>query len=368
MKIKIPFHKTIVPQTLKDSLVSSIDTGSFSSVEQLERGVAESTGFSHALATSSSTAALHLAMCALDLKRGDKVLCAINSFVDVPEVVRHFDAEPIFVDTLPGTHVIDPRKLSEAAETVKGKKLRAVIVTHPAGYPVPLEAIRDVADTYGLKVVEDATERTRIQARERGSDLTVMGLGSKWDNTMDGGVLLTQDSAYAQRAGLVRNHGMVATSPETPTLYDVQEIGCQYRMQEFAGLYAQALHDEASKHFARRQAIAAAYFDALSDLGNVALPPRESDHDYTQFLIAIGTNRDAFARKLKEAGIETGLYNIPLNFTRYYKEKYGLKVFDFPVALEAYQTSLSLPIYPQMTDGDVRYVVETIRSIAQSHR
>jgi len=368
MKTKIPFRKILTPATLKDSVVSAIDTGTFSVVEMLETRIAESTGFSHALATSSSTAALHLAMCALDLKRGDKVLCAINSFVDVPEVVRHFDAEPIFVDTLPGTHVIDPEKLRAAAEAAKSKKLRAVIVAHPAGYPAPLEAVRTIADAYGLKVVEDATERTRLDGAGQWSDLVVMGLGSKMDNTLDGGVLLTQDSAYARRAKLVRNHGMVATSPETPTLYDVHEIGCQYRMQEFAGLYAQALYDEEPNNLARRQEIATQYFDALSSLGNITLPPRESDHDYTQFLIGIGTNRDAFARKLKEAGIETGLYNIPLNFTRYYKEKYGLKVFDFPVALEAYQTSMSIPIYPQMTDEEVRYVAETIDAIAQSHR
>jgi dTDP-4-amino-4,6-dideoxygalactose transaminase len=347
---------------------NSIEVGKFEAAEALESDVAAATGMTYALTTSSSTAALHLAMCALDLKRGDKVLCPINSFVDLPEVVRHFDAEPVFVDTLSDGYAIDPAKLAEAAEKIKGKKLRAVIVNHPAGQSAPMEAIREVADAYNLKVIEDATEMLGSSQIGELSDMTVVGFGSKIDNTIDGGVLLTQEAAWYERGKLLRNHGMVYTSEETRYLYDVLDIGCQYRMSEFTALYCRALFAENTETVARRKAIAAAYFKALRSVKNIVLPHKSDEALYTQFVITIETNRDTFARKLREKGIEVSVQYIPLNFTKYYKEKYGLKVFDFPVALDGYQKMMSLPIYPQMSDKEVAHVCEAITQIAKSHR
>lgn len=368
MDITIPFRKISIPDILKKTINETLDSGTIKAVEALEADVASATGMAYALSTVNSTAALHLAMCALDLKRGDKVLCSINSFVDVPEVVRHFDAEPVFVDTLPGSYAIDPVKLAEAAEKIKGKKLRAVIVDHPAGRMAPMQAIREVADTYDLKVIEDATEAVGSSWLGTYSDITVIGFGSKIDNTMDGGMLLTQKADYYERGKLLRKHGMVTTSEETHYLYDVLDIGCQYRMNEFNAMYCRALFAENDASIARRKAIADQYFKALKHVKNLSLPEKNPEHLYTQFIVSIETNRDAFARRLRERGIEVSVQYIPLNFTKYYKNKYHLKVFDFPTALDAYQTMMSLPIYPDMRDQDVETVCDAIRKIAKTHR
>jgi dTDP-4-amino-4,6-dideoxygalactose transaminase len=368
MSMTIPFRKAIIPKRLQEEIAASIEAEKFEATEALEVEIAASTHMPYALSASSSTSALHLAMCALDLKRGDKVLCPINGFVDLPEVVRHFDAEPVFVDVLSDGYAIDPKKLAEAAERIKGKKLRAVIVNHPAGLLAPMEAIREVADTYGLKIVEDATEMLGSPLLGRYSDMVVVGLGSKIDNTIDGGVLLVHDEGYYERAKLLRNHAMVYTSEETRYLYDVLDIGCQYRMSEFNALYCRALFAEHPQALERRRAIAQYYFKALGGIKNITLPLESNKHLYTQFIVTVETNRDTFARKLREKGIEVSVQYIPLNFTQYYKEKYGLKVFDFPVALDGYQKMMSLPIYPQMSDEEVAYVCETIKTIAESHR
>lgn len=368
MPITIPFRKVNVPSTLLPALENAIESGEFSAAEALEADVVAATGITYALTTSSSTAALHLAMCALDLKRGDKVLCPVNSFVDLPEVVRHFDAEPVFVDTLPGSYAIDPEKLRAAAEKIQGKKLRAVIVGHPAGKIAPMEAIRSVADTYNLKVIEDATEAVGSSEIGRYSDMTVIGFGTKIDNTIDGGVLLTDEESYYTRGKLLRNHGMVYTAEETRYLYDVLDIGCQYRMSEFNALYCRALFGDMDRTTARRREIAGQYFDALRKVKNITLPEKNDTDLYTQFVLTIETNRDTFARKLREKGIEVSVQYIPLNFTKYYKEKYKLKVFDFPVALDGYQKMMSLPIYPQMSDAQVTQVCDAIKTIAQNHR
>jgi len=368
MTMKIPFRKVSIPAALQTVMTEALESGEIIATEALEADVVEATGMAYALSPSSSTSALHLAMCALDLKRGDKVLCPVNGFVDLPEVVRHFDAEPVFVDTLPGSYAIDPKKLAEAAEKIKGKKLRAVIVNHPGGRPAPMVAIREVAEKYDLKIIEDATEAVGIADVGMYSDMAVFGLGSKIDNTVDGGVLLTNDEDYYERGKLLRNHGMVHTSEETHYLYDVLAIGCQYRMNEFNALYCRALFAENGESIARHRAIADAYYATLKSVKTITLPEKADGHFYTQFIVTIETNRDTFARKLREKGIEVSVQYIPLNFTKYYKEKYGLKVFDFPQALEAYQKTMSLPIYAGMSDDEVAYVCEAIREIAVSHR
>jgi len=180
--------------------------------------------------------------------------------------------------------------------------------------------------------------------------------------------LLTDSETYYRRGKLLRNHGMVYASDETRYLYDILDIGCQYRMNEFSALYCRALFAETAETVQRRRAIARHYFDALKRVKNITLPEDDAEGLYTQFIVTVDTNRDAFARKLREKGIEVSVQYIPLNFTKYYKEKYGLKVFDFPVALDGYQKMMSLPIYPQMSDTEVEQVCEAIKTIAKDHR
>jgi dTDP-4-amino-4,6-dideoxygalactose transaminase len=368
MPIKIPFRKVCIPEGLLQSIEQGLKTGGFDSVSAMEEEIVSASVMEYALSTSTSTSALHLAMCALDLKRGDKVLCPVNSFVDIPEVVRHFDAEPVFVDTLPGSYGLDPAKLAQAAEKIKGKKLRAVLLGHPGGRKAPMQEVREVADEYGLKVIEDASERLGASDIGRFSDMATVGFGSKTHNDIDGGVLLSSSEIYYQRAKLLRNHGLIYTSPETSYMYDVVEVGCEYRMNEYSATYCRNMLEENGKTIYRRQEIARIYVDSLSNIDNILVPPYESDHTYMQFIIEVGTNRDAFARKLMERGVEVNVQYIPLNLTKYYKEKYSLKVFDFPTALDSYQKMMSLPIYASMSDDDVQYVCTAIKEIAKTHR
>ncbi len=368
MPIKIPFRKAYIPEGLSKSLEHGLKNGNSGRAEDIEQDIVSKYGVRYALGTSSSTAALHLAMCALDLKRGDKVLCPVNSFVDIPEVVRHFDAEPVFVDTLPGTYVIDPDKLAQTASKIKGKKLRAVIVTHPGGRRAPMESIREVADRFDLKIIEDATERMGAEDIGTHSDMSVIGFGSKIDNTIDGGALLGNDEGYYERARLLRNHGMVYTSDEASYMYDVLDIGCQYRMNDFDALYCRALMESNDNVISRRQEIAKIYDARLGKIENIKTPNPQEDHLYTQYIIEIGTNRDAFARKLLDKGIEVSVQYIPLNLTKYYKEKYNLKVFDFPVALDSYQKMMSLPIYPSLSDDEAGYICDAVIEIAKTHK
>jgi dTDP-4-amino-4,6-dideoxygalactose transaminase len=342
-------------------------------VESLEELADALYGTPHILSTVNSTAALHLAMCALDLKRGDKVICSVNAYVDVPEVVRHFDAEPIFVDCDPFSYNINLERLEEALEANQSKKLRAVIVNHMAGLPSDMERIYALAERYRVQVIEDLTDAPLVpwQGGILGADertlLSIAGLGDKIDGRFDAGLLLSHNDECYERGVLLRNHAVVRENESAPYLYDVLDIGCQYRLDEYSALYARLLLERIGEENRRRKQIADIYFRELEGLDHLRLPLRHEEHSYFRFVVEVDRNRDAFARKLAEKGIEIGLHYVPLHTTRYYKEKYQLKLFDFPWAMGIYQRAMSLPNRPDLTDEEILYICEAIREIDAEH-
>jgi len=367
------YENGILPAELSEHIGNASEEGMGEAVAGLERMAKDATGAPYALATSSSTTALHLAMCALDLKLGDKVICSVNAYLDVPEVVRHFDAEPIFVDCDPFTYNLDLEKLEESLRKNRSKKLRAVIVNHMAGLPVDMERVHALASEYDVHVIEDATDAPAALYRGEkigsleGSIMTVLSVGNKFDNSFDAGLLLTANEACYDRGALLRNHARIPGSKTVDYLYDVVDIGCQFRLNEYAALYAGLLFARREEERRRRLEIAEIYFRELQGLVHVKLPLRHEDHSYFYYIIEIDKNRDAFARKLAERGIEVALHYVPLHATRYYKSKYELKLFDFPWAMGAYQRVISLPNRPDMSDEEVLRVCEAIREIDAEH-
>ncbi len=365
------FGPALLPETLLERLGEQREIEG--ALGRFEKKIADYVGAPYALGLSSSTSALHLAMCALDLKRGDKVLCPVNAFVDVPEVVRHFDAEPIFVDCDAHSYLIDLDRLEEALERYNHKKLRAVIVHHMAGLPVDLERLWELARRYDVKIIEDATHAlgATYDARRIGSFpenlLTVFSLGDKCGTHFNAGILVTHDEECHERAALLRNHGMVEQAGGVDYLYDVVDIGCEYRLNDYEALYAEILLEGNEAKRARRREIAEYYFLELAGLNHVRLPAGHPEHDYTRFIVEVDRNRDAFARALQRRGIEINLHYVPLHATRYYKEKYHYKLFDFPQAMQAYQRVMSLPNRPEMSEEELAYVCEAIREIDAVH-
>ena len=324
------------------------------------------------LGTCNSTAALHLAMCALDMKRGDKVVCSVNSFVDIPEVVRHFDAEPIFVDCEPHTYNMDLDKLDKVLKANKSKKLRAVIINHMAGLPVDMQRVNEIAKKYGVMVIEDATDA--LGGTQKGMpigcgscEMSIFSIGSKIDNIFDVGIITFKNKEHYERAKLLINHGMSYDNEELSYLYDVLDIGCQYRMSELEAQYAIAMMEDIEKDIKRRREIANIYFEKLANLKHLSLPIKSEDHIYTSFIVEIDKNRDVFAKELIKEGIEVGLNYVPLHLTKYYKNKYELKVFDFPTVLTTYQKVLSLPIHSAMSNKDVEFVCQKVIEADSKH-
>jgi dTDP-4-amino-4,6-dideoxygalactose transaminase len=371
--MKVPFSKYESSVTAHSNVSDALDGEDVNQVKELEEEFASYIGASNALATSHGTSALHLAMLALDLKRGDKVVCCVNAHPSLPEVVRHFDAEPVFIDIEPESYNMDITKLEAYLESNKSKKLKAVILTHLGGNMVDLDRVYALGKTYSVKIVEDASDALGASYKGKkigatGGDIVCFNFSPHLKkNICNGGMLVSEDEDIMLRARLLANHAMVRDEDALEYIYDVIDIGNDYSLSQLNAAYIRAQIKDTDKNIQRQREIAKKYSQALADVEHVSIPMGiDAESSCSLYIIKIDKNRDSFAVALKEEGIGTGLHYIPLHLLTYYKSKYNLRVNDFPIALRTYQQVLSLPIYANMSDEDVDFVVSTIKKIAKT--
>ncbi|AHJ13185.1 DegT/DnrJ/EryC1/StrS family aminotransferase [Sulfurospirillum multivorans] len=373
---EIPFYKPFIDQREKSLINEVLDLEKANKVETLEKEFIKYTGCGDAISTVNGTAAMHLAMCALDLKRGDKIICSVNAFPSVAEVVRHFDAEPIFVDIDKDDFNIDIDQLESVLKNNKAKKLKGAFISHIAGQPADMARIYELAKIYDIKIIEDATAAlgATYNGKKIGSldaDITVFRFNPQSNNSVSSaGMMTTKDPELSERARLLRNHALVGEGWDKfgnlGYVYDVVDIGLKYDLNELNAAYAIGQLEKNESFIERRMEIADIYNRELASCPHVSTPIKKRDHVYAQYIIKIDKNRDNFAKELKERGIYTGLHYIPLHLLSYYKHKYTLRVNDFPKALSNYQQILSLPIYSSLSDKDVLHICEQIKEIAKN--
>jgi dTDP-4-amino-4,6-dideoxygalactose transaminase len=373
---EIPFYIPSIDQSEKNLLNEVLELRGASKIEELEDLMCEYTGSKYAVSTSSWSGSIHLSMFALGLKRGDKILCSVNSHPAISEAVRHFDAEPIFVDVDIDSFNMSIEALKEALVKFKHKKLKAVVITHIGGVSAKLDEIYKVAKENKIKVVEDAS--TSLGASYNGSmlgstggDLTTFSLGNNQKNSLTNcGIITTDDIKLYQRAKLIRYHSIESREWDNRGtlgyIYDVKDIGINYKTSELEAACAIAKLQKLNDIISRRQEITDIYYSELESISLVTLPKRFAENTYEHFTIKIDKNRDDFARGLKTKGVLTNLFFAPLHLLTYYKQKYSLKVNDYPNALINYQQALSLPCYSKMSNEDVLYVCRAIKEVADS--
>jgi len=371
--LKIPFSRYESSREAHSNVSDALDGEDINQVSELESEFCDYVGASYALATSHGTAALHLAMLALDLKRGDKVVCSVNAHPSIPEVVRHFDAEPVFIDIEEQTYNINLDKLEVYLEANSSKKLKAVIVTHLGGVTVDLERLYAMGKKHNVKIVEDASDALGATYKGQkigstGADIVCFNFSPHLKkNICNGGMLVSDDDEIMERARLLANHAMVRDEDALEYIYDVVDIGNDYLLSDLNAAYIRAQVVEQDNNIKRQKEIAQMYSQALDGVEHVTIPDMANEENpFSLYIIKIDKNRDSFAVALREEGIGTGLHYIPLHLLTYYKSKYSLRVNDFPVALRTYQQVLSLPIYANMSDNEVKNVIATVKKIAKT--
>jgi dTDP-4-amino-4,6-dideoxygalactose transaminase len=330
----------------------------------------------HAVAVNSATAGLHLALEALGIGPGDEVITTTHTFTATAEVVRYLGAEVRLVDIDPATLNIDPAAI-EAAITPHTK---ALIPVHYAGLAVDMDAIGAIAHRHGLAVVEDAAHALpstwggRLVGTLDSAAAVFSFYANKTITTGEGGMLVTRDPALAQRAMVMRLHGMSRdafdrfTAKVPSWYYEIVAPGFKYNLTDIAAAIGIHQLKKARGFQSRRAAIAAAYDAAFADLPLIT-PPRPADgelhawHLYALRLAdAAPIGRDALIERLFAAGIGCSVHYIPLHLQPYWRQRNALTPAMFPHSQHAYEHMLSLPIYSRMGDADVARVVDAVRA------
>jgi UDP-4-amino-4,6-dideoxy-N-acetyl-beta-L-altrosamine transaminase len=347
-------------------------------VDAFEAAFAETVGARHAVACANGTAALHLAMLALDVQPGEVVIAPSITFLATANCACYVGAEVVFADVDPDSGLMTPDTLAEALTRVGGRKLRAVLPVHLRGDAAHLPDLARLAGDAGAVLVEDAPHALGTTMRfgnvaERVGDVRHSAMATfsfhpvKTIATGEGGMVTTNDAELAQRLRVMRSHGMVRPPGAEPWWYEMPEPGFNYRLPDILCALGLSQLAKLDRFAARRRALAAAYETALAPLAPVVRPatsPAWSEPVLHLMCVlidfeAVGRSRGQVVEHLREAGVGSQVHYIPVHRQPYYRQRYG--ELDLPGAEGWYARCLSLPLYPGMADGDVAMVVAALR-------
>ncbi|GHV16716.1 spore coat protein [Spirochaetia bacterium] len=350
------------------------------------------------LAVNSATSGLHLALEACGVGPGDVVLVPSYTFTSTAEVARYLGADVAFVDVAPGSFHIGPAALERTLDRLsrglpaypprgggdgfgpRGRP-RAVAPVHLGGLPCDMQGIREIADRYGIRVVEDAAHSFPSLVPGFGYAGTLGDIGvfsfyaTKTLATGEGGMVVTRNPELAGRMSKMRSHGIDRavwnryTDKKASWYYEVVEPGFKYNLPDILAAIGRVQLTRAKDLLAKRQLIAARYDAAFQDNPRLLLPPTGPGNAWHLYPLRLrpGTlaiDRDAFIERLKEAGVGVSVHFIPLHTMPYYKKWYTLEPEDFPETLRSFEQEISLPIWPGMSETQVDRVIDAVNAAA----
>ncbi len=348
-------------------------------VAEFEAAFAATVRATEAVAISSGTAALHAAMYALDIGPGDEVIVPPLTFAATANCVVFQGGTPVFADVDPATLLLDPAQV-EAKITPRTK---AIIAVDYAGQPCDYDALRKVANQYGLALVADACHSLggSYKGRPVGTlaDLSVFSLHPvKPITTGEGGMITTNNGEWARRMRLFRNHGLTTDHSQREQqgtwFYEMVDLGYNYRLTDFQCALGLSQLRKLPYLVARRQAIARHYDTTFVNLPGVrSLPARvEVNHAYHLYVIRLNpsqlraTRAEVFAA-LRAEGIGVNVHYIPVYLHPFYRERFNTKPGLCPAAEAAYAQIITLPIFPAMNDNDVDDVTKTVFKVSETY-
>jgi len=386
----IPFARPLIEEDDKQAVMNVLDSGWLTTGPQsfqFEKDFSAYVGAKHALAVNSCTAALHLALDAIGLKRGDEVITTPFTFAATAEVIRYFDAKPVFVDIDPITFNLDPQAVAAAkGRAWNPEKTKAIIPVHYAGIACEMDALMALARENGLRVIEDAAHSlpTLYKNKMVGAlgDITCFSFYvTKTITTGEGGMITTDSDELAERMRLMRLHGISKDAwkrytAEGSWYYEIMEPGFKYNLTDIAAALGIVQLKKADRMRQQRADMAQRYNEAFGEYEALVLPPQPtqegSTHAWHLYPLRLnpkkmGISRNDFIEKLRELGIGTSVHFIPLHIHPYYMETYGYRPQDFPQAIAVYENLISLPLYPSMTEAEIQRVIQAVVTLVKAH-
>jgi dTDP-4-amino-4,6-dideoxygalactose transaminase len=386
----LPFARPSITKREREAVLEVLDSGWLTTgprTRQFEESFARTVGARHAIALNSATAALHLALEALGVGPGHEVIVPTWTFASSAEVVVYLGARPVLVD-------VDRRTLNATPEAVLAAvtpDTRAVVAVHIAGLPVDIERLVAVLEPHGVPVLEDSAHA--FPSRIGGTAGRYVGTfgragafsfyATKTITTGEGGMLVTDDDAIADRARIMSLHGISRDAWNRYTAsgswyYEIEEAGYKYNMTDIAAALGLVQLDRADELLAARRSIAARYSAGFresraADLLELPEDALDGSHAWHLYIIRLELerltlDRAAVIEALREAGIGASVHFIPLHLHPYYRRRWDMKPEDYPVATREFERVISLPIWPGMSEVDVSRVVLALSSILDTAR
>lgn len=348
-------------------------------VGEFEERFAAWVGAKHAVSFSSGTAALHAAAFAAGLQSGDETITTPLTFCATANCVLYQGATPVFADVSSDTLNLDTRE----AATKISSRTKAIIAVDYAGHPADLTALRDLAAQRGLVFVEDACHALGAEylgKRVGGlADMTVFSFHPvKHLTTGEGGMVTTNDAGRAQTLRRFRNHGISSEARQRQEsgqwFYEMVLLGFNYRLTDIACALGISQLARLETNLARRREIAARYTRAFREIPAVAAPtvregvePAWHLYPIRLKLEALTTGRREIFRALRAENLGVNVHYIPVHQHPYYRERFGYKGGEYPIAEDAYERLISLPMFHAMTDRDVEDVIAAVSKVCEAY-
>jgi len=336
-------------------------------------------GAEHAVAVSSCTAGMHLALLAAGVGPGDEVITSPLTFPATANVIVHAGATPVLADICADDLNIDPAEIERRVTP----RTKAIMPVHYAGQPCRMDEILAIARRHGLLVIEDAATAAGAYYRGRpiGSlgDATVFSFYAiKNMTTGEGGIVTTDDAALAEKVASLRNHGLDSNAwnryaKEGQPFYTVTEPGFKYPFTDLQASLGLGQLRRLREFNEKRTRLAALYEKLFARVPEVETPTVRPEvesnwHLYVVRLREAGISRDAFIAALRERGIGTAVHYLPVHYHPYYRERFGFGKGDYPVTEREFERLVSLPLFPLMSEADVERVVGAVEAILGEKR
>jgi perosamine synthetase len=376
MPTKLPLTRPLLDTTEERAVLDVLRSGWLVQgpvVAEFERVVADYVGARHAIATSSCTAALHLALVLLGIGPGDEVIVPSFTFIATANAVRYVGATPVFADIEPDTHTLDARSVA----SVITPRTRCLMPVHQLGIAADMDPLAELARVHGLVLLEDAAPALGAVYRGR----RVGGLGHtscfsfhprKVITTGEGGMILSDSPELARHARELRAHGMSVSdlarhNAARVIIEEYPSVGYNYRMSDLHAAIGVQQMRKLDDVLASRRAVARRYRQGLEDVEWLSLPPSppERPHTYQSYMVTVRQDapqtRDQVMQELLEAGIPSRRGVMAIHLEPSYRDRFPSA--PLPVTEQAARDTLLLPIYAGMTDAEQGLVIDNLRRI-----
>jgi len=373
--MNIPFAPPYITEDEINAVIKVLKSGWLSmgyKTLEFENKFAEYIGSKHAVATNSCTSALFLSLKVLGIKKGDEVITTPFTFAATANVIVHCGAKPVFIDIEEETYNINADKIEEKITD----KTKAIIVVHYGGQPADMKKIMKIAREYDLKVIEDAAHAVGSEY-EKGKKVGSLGnltcfsfYATKPMTTGEGGIIALNSDDLNEELRILRLHGISRDAwkrylEKDNWYYEVIEAGYKFNPTDISSAIGLEQLKKLDWMNERRKEIAEYYNEHLQGL-DIIRPHIDSNVKSSYHLYPIrliNYDRNKFIKKMAQNGIGTSVHFIPLHLMPFYRKRYGYKRGDFPVAEKVFENIVSLPIYPQLTEKQLEFIVKSIKEI-----